>query len=48
MVGQLGITYVAYYTSGFGFYPRETKWDEIVGDTSNLSILQKLALGLKT
>jgi hypothetical protein len=42
---QPRLAYVSYYTSGFGYYPRETKWD--LGDfpIGGLSSLQRMALG---
>jgi hypothetical protein len=39
------LAYVAYYSSGFGYRPREGSWDVSPGDRAGLSPLGRLALG---
>ena len=39
------LAYVAYYTSGFGYYQRETKWAVSETQLTHLSPLQRFALG---
>lgn len=39
------LAYVAYYSSGFGYFPRETEWDIAAQEQDALSKRQRLALG---
>ena len=39
------LAYVAYYSSGFGYRPREGSWDMLSAGRATLSPLQRLALG---
>lgn len=39
------LAYIAYYSSGFGYRPRESSWTVSPGDRASLSRLQRLALG---
>jgi hypothetical protein len=39
------LAYVAYYSSGFGYRPREKSWKVSQDELSGLSPLQRLALG---
>jgi hypothetical protein len=39
------LAYVAYYSSGFGYFPRETTWQVTEEEKTQLSRMQKLALG---
>jgi hypothetical protein len=41
------LAYVAYFTSGFGYFPRETEWDIDQGRAQGLSALQRFALGAR-
>lgn len=39
------LAYVVYYSSGFGYYPRESSWDVSDDEKARLSETQRLALG---
>jgi hypothetical protein len=39
------LAYIAYYSSGFGYRPREGSWEVPAGNAGRLSPLQRLALG---